>query len=578
MPMKAKTVLIIEPDESQRRQMASLLAARGAEALEAADVESGRDLARRRRPDLLLMEIKLFSDGLDEDGGWGSLPRLALTPGGNGPESRKALESGFDGYIAKPVEPRAFLKAVSRYLTNGRGPGGAEAETLSLPRKVLVIDSAENGRSVEEVLAGHGYRTARLEEGSRSVEHVLRQAPDLVLLDLKGPAGDGAGLARALKQDPRTRDIPIVLITDLEDQEGRVAGLEAGAEEFLTRPVRTIELLARTRSALDLKAYRERAAGRTPTAEVSAASLSETRLPLVLVVEGHARDLKAAQAILKGLTVRVETASSAEKALLFLHSERVDAMVVDLLLPDLDGLELCRRMKEMPGHRDTPLVVTTVMEDADSRARVAETGADGFFVKPLQDREFRGRMKTLLARKAAWDELERRTEAALNSAVIDWTTGLHSSGFFRSSLGLEIRRSERHTYPVSLLVTDVDDFAALNEALGREGGDIILQEIAQVVRNSIREVDLAARTGEDEFAVILPYCDKAGAFQAAQRIKQALAAHHFYFEAFDDSARVTLSEGIAMFPSDAGTGDDLERKARQMVGLAKKKGKNRICL
>lgn len=577
--MKAKTVLIIEPDESQRRQMASLLSARGAEALEAADVESGRDLARRRRPDLLLMEIRLFSNGIDEDGGWGSLPRLALTAGGSGPEPRKALESGFDGYIAKPVEPRAFLKAVGRYLANGHGQAGPEAEALAPPRKVLVIDSAENGRSVEDVLSGHGYRTARLEEGSRNVEHVLREAPDLVLLDLKGPAGDGAGLARALKQDPRTREIPIVLITDLEDQEGRVAGLEAGAEEFLTRPVRTIELLARTRSALDLKAYRDRAAGRPAAAEAPAApGLIEARQPLVLVVEGHARDLKAAQAILKGLPVRVETAASAEKALLLLHSERVDAMVVDLLLPDLDGLEVCRRMREMPGHRDTPLVVTTVMEDADSRARAAETGADGFFVKPLQDREFRGRIKTLLARKASRDELERRTEAALNSAVIDWTTGLHSPGFFRSSLGLEIRRSERHTYPVSLLVMDVDDFAALNETLGREGGNIILQEIAQVVRNAIREVDLAARSGEDEFAVILPYCDKAGAFQAAQRIRQALAAHHFYFEPFDDSSRVTLSEGIAMFPSDAGTGDDLERKARQMVALAKKKGKDRICL
>jgi two-component system cell cycle response regulator len=577
--MKAKTVLIIEPDESQRRQMASLLAARGAEALEAVDVETGRDLARKRRPDLLLMELKLFSNGLDEAGGWGSLPRLALTSGVNGPEPRKALESGFDGYIAKPVEPRAFLKTVARYLANGHGSGGPEDEALPVPRKVLVIDSAENGRSVEEVLAGHGYRTARLDEGARTVDNVLREAPDLVLLDLKGPAGDGAGLARGLKQDSRTRDIPIVLITDLEDQEGRVAGLEAGAEEFLTRPVRTIELLARTRSALDLRAYRDRAAGRTAAPDAAAAStLSDSRLPVVLVVEGHARDLKAAQAILKGLHVRVETATSAEKALLFLHSERVDAVIVDLLLPDMDGLEVCRRTKEVPGLRDIPLVVTTVMEDVDSRARTAETGADAFFVKPLQDREFRGRMKTLLARKASRDELERRCEAALKSAVIDWTTGLHSSGFFRSSLGLEIRRSERHTYPVSLLVMDVDDFGALNETLGREGGDIVLQEIAQVVRNSIREVDLAARTGEDDFAVILPYCDKAGAFQAAQRIKQALAAHHFYFEAFDDSARVTLSEGIAMFPSDAGTGDDLERKARQMLGLAKKKGKNRICL
>ncbi len=577
--MKAKTVLIVEPDESQRRQMASLLTARGAEALEAANVESGRDLVRKRRPELLLMDLKLFSDGFDEDGGWGTLPRLALTSGANGPEPRKALESGFDGYIAKPIEPRAFLKAVARYLANGHGSEGPEIETLPIPRKVLVIDSAENGRSIEDVLAGHGYRTARLDEGTRTVENVLHENPDLVLLDLKGPAGDGAGLARALKLDPRAREIPIVLITDLEDQEGRVAGLEAGAEEFLTRPVRTIELLARTRSALDLRAYRDRAAGRHAAAESAAdAALTEARLPVVLVVEGHARDLKAAQAILKGIHVRVETAPSAEKALLLLHSERVDAIVVDLLLPDLDGLEVCRRMKEMPGNRDVPFVVTTVMEDADSRARAAEIGADAFFVKPLQDREFRGRMKTLLAGKAAWDELERRTEAALNSAVIDWTTGLHSSGFFRSSLGLEIRRSERHTYPVSLLVCDVDDFGALNESLGREGGDIVLQEIAQIIRNSIREVDLAARTGEDEFAVILPYCDKAGAFQAAQRIRQALAAHHFYFEAFDDTARVTLSEGIAMFPSDAGTGEDLERKARQMLGLAKKKGKNRICL
>ncbi len=150
--------------------------------------------------------------------------------------------------------------------------------------------------------------------------------------------------------------------------------------------------------------------------------------------------------------------------------------------------------------------------------------------------------------------------------------------FFNSFLNLEIRRSLRHNYSLSLLMVDIDHFQDFNDQYGYPAGDALLREMALIIRKTVRDVDLCARLGADEFGVILPYCDRAGAFLVAQRIKEDIQSHEFFFNSISDVSRVTVSMGIAVFPGDTETPSEMIQKAETMMRLARQKGVNQIGL
>ncbi|HCS49397.1 MAG: hypothetical protein A2V45_13135 [Candidatus Aminicenantes bacterium RBG_19FT_COMBO_58_17] len=452
-------------------------------------------------------------------------------------------------------------------------------------KKVLIADDSQVAlSSLEKVLASGLFQTIRASNGREAFDKAICELPDLILLDVMMPEINGFEVARILKEDSRTRSIPIIMVTALDDPENEHAGRQAGAEEYLAKPVRPQELIARANSLIALRQYRDQLNIRNHSQwsfivdkhSDDAGPEPQKQLPLVLLVEDNESDAELVRHFLKDLPLRVERLANGADAVELCQTGRVDLMLLDLLLPGLNGFEVCRQVKGSEKGKDLPIVVITCLEDMDSRLKCIELQTDDFLVKPIVGRELQARVKILLEKKKQLDRLRSHYEEALNSAVVDWLTGLYNHGYFKRFLDLEIKKSLRQRYPVTLIMIDVDNFKAVNDAYGHPTGDVILQELAQVVRKAVREVDLVARYGGDEFAIVLPYSDGHGALRVAHRINEAIKTYGFSPKASARKTHLTVSMGVAGYPEDAVHVDELIHSADQRLYEAKTRGKNQI--
>ena len=455
----------------------------------------------------------------------------------------------------------------------------------SYKKKVLVADDSPVAlASLEKILSTDHFQTIKATNGKEALDRAVCELPDLILLDVMMPEMNGFEVARTLKEDSRTHGIPIIMVTALHDPENELAGREAGAEEYLSKPVRPQELLARANSLIALRQYRDQLSIRNHSQwsfivdkhSDDAGPEPQKQLPLVLLVEDNESDAELVRHFLKDLPLRVERLANGADAVELCQTGRVDLMLLDLLLPGLNGFEVCRQVKGSEKGKDLPIVVITCLEDMDSRLKCIELQTDDFLVKPIVGRELQARVKILLEKKKQLDRLRSHYEEALNSAVVDWLTGLYNHGYFKRFLDLEIKKSLRQRYPVTLIMIDVDNFKAVNDAYGHPTGDVILQELAQVVRKAVREVDLVARYGGDEFAIVLPYSDGHGALRVAHRINEAIKTYGFSPKASARKTHLTVSMGVAGYPEDAVHVDELIHSADQRLYEAKTRGKNQI--
>jgi two-component system cell cycle response regulator len=455
----------------------------------------------------------------------------------------------------------------------------------SFRKKILIVDDSPVTVALfARMLSSDQYQTVRASDGKEAVQKASSELPDLILMDIMMPEMNGFEAARKLKSDPRTRNIPIILITALDGVENKLAGREAGAEDYLAKPVRPPELLARVNSMIALKQYRDQLAirDRSQRSFIMPKDIDEVReepqkdLPTILLVEDNEGDVKFVRHSLKNLPLRLQRIASGREAVKLAQSGKVDLILLDIILPDMDGFEVCRQVREMERTRDIPIVVITCLDDMDSKIKCIELDTDDFLVKPIVERELRARVKVLLEKKKQLDRLRFHYEAAMNSSVIDWLTGVYNHGYFKRFLELEIKKSLRHRYPVSLIMLDIDDFKTYNDTHGHTVGDAILKELAVVIKKSVRDVDIVARYGGDEFAVVLPYSDGHGGMKTAQRIDQAIKTHGFTQKISAAPPQITVSMGVAWYPTDAVQVDELIHSADQRLYGAKHNGKNQI--
>jgi two-component system cell cycle response regulator len=452
-------------------------------------------------------------------------------------------------------------------------------------RKVLIVDdSPVTLAALSQMLADDHYQLVQATNGLEALDRAYSEHPDLILMDIMMPELNGFEAARILKQDSRTHNIPIIMVTALDDAENKSAGQEAGADEYLTKPVRPRELVARANSLIALKHYRDQLDIRNHSQwsfiidkeSQDSAPEPQKELPLVLLVEDNESDAQLVRHFMKDLSVRFERVSRGKDGLRFAQSGTVDLILLDLLLPDLSGFEVCRQVRSMEKGRGIPIVVITCLDDMDSKVKSIELETDDFLIKPIVGRELQARVRILLEKKKQLDRLRCHYEKALNSAVVDWLTSLYNHGYFKKFLDLEIKKSLRQRYPIALIMIDIDNFKNHNDTHGHPVGDVILQELAQVLRKSVREVDLVARYGGDEFAIVLPYSDREGGLRVAQRIDQAIRSFDFSPKGPARNTRLTVSMGVACYPQDGFHVDALIHSADQKLYEAKVKGKNQI--
>ena len=304
-----------------------------------------------------------------------------------------------------------------------------------------------------------------------------------------------------------------------------------------------------------------------------------------LVVDDSPAQLEWLVEVLKREGYDVRTALLGRDAIRKVRSDPPDLVLLDMVLPDMDGLEVLRLIKPLDEAQFLPVIIQSAKSDVDSKVAGLRIGAHDFLVKPFAEAELLARCATMLRIKHLQEKLREAQKALEEQSITDALTGLKNRRFFDERLHEEFKRAQRYGDHLSLIMIDLDDFKRVNDQHGHPGGDVVLHDAGALIRASIRDPDICARYGGEEFAVILPKTHMSGALAVAERIWRELGNKVYTLPAAARAGapaptlRVTASLGIAFYPSkDISSGELLLRYADQALYQAKKAGRNTICL
>ena len=594
--MTPNTILVIEDNIKNLKLVKALLKMEEYTVLETDTAESGLDLARKHQPDLILMDIQLPGmDGLEAtriakaDDSIKHIPIVAITSYAMEGDRGKSIEAGCDGYITKPIDTRSFLGEISEYIGSKKQITKEQHVKVSKSQgaKILVVDDdLKNLKLLKGILASGGdYVVFTAESGENAIKIVEEKRPDLMLLDIMMPGMDGYEVTRHIKANPELEKIPIILVTALDGEDDKIRGMEAGAEEFLTKPVNPVEIETRVESMLKLKRYRDQLDIRSQSRNqlqgnesISAVVSTERSLSRILVVEDNEKDLKILLTHLVDLYEHVDVVRTGSEAVKKLSEGVYDLALLDILLPEMDGFQICEYVKTDETIKNTQVLLISCLDDLENKIRAVELGADDYLIKPYDPRELQTRITALLKKKSYIDGLHSLYEKALNSALLDGLTGLYNHIYLKRFLELEIKRSKRQGHTTALLMIDLDDFKKINDTCGHAAGDDILKCFGQLLKETIREIDVAARYGGEEFVVVMPYGDQKSIIEIGNRVCKSTSILQIPDRWKESISGITVSVGGAIFPAHADSAEDLIEAADYMLYKAKRSGKNRVLI
>ena len=450
--------------------------------------------------------------------------------------------------------------------------------------RVLVVDDhAPNIKLLEARLSAEYFDVATARDGPSALEIMQSGPPDIVLLDVMMPGMDGFEVCRRIRANPATAHIPVVMITALSDSADRVAGLEAGADDFLTKPVNDLALFARVRSLVRLKTSVDELRLREGTGEtlgVLAPTVDEPGDPVagarILLVDDEKATLRRIDdfATENGCSVTVE--GDPEQAPVIAAAGDFDVVMINLNLDRGDALRLVSRLRTQDETRAVPIVLLIAEGDAERLAKGLEIGVNDYLVQPWDRAELLARLRTQARRKRYQDRLRANYRASLAMAVTDTLTGAYNRRYFDVHIQAQQERAARAGKPISLLMIDIDHFKQVNDTRGHQVGDEVLVEVVQRVTGSLRGFDMVARLGGEEFVVVMPDAGAEGALAVAERLRQGVDASPVPVAGQDDGIAVTVSIGVATSPDGTTEGLALLERADQAMYEAKKAGRNRV--
>jgi two-component system cell cycle response regulator len=446
--------------------------------------------------------------------------------------------------------------------------------------RILVVDDIEaNVRLLEAKLAAEYYDVLTACDGPTALAIAAAEKPDIVLLDVMMPGMDGFQVCKRLKEDPETRHIPVVLVTALDGRSDRIEGLEAGADEFLTKPIDDVMLFARVRSLTRLKLVidelRQReASGRRMGVIAGAASRLGGSGGRVLIVDDNERQSQRVAAEL-AVEHRPVIETDPEKALVTARGP-VDIVIVNAAAKNFDGLRFCAGLRSDETTRHLPILVIVDPDDRPRLVKALDIGVNDILTRPIDPQELSARARTQIKRKRYTDFLRQNLDHSLELAVTDQLTGLHNRRYMEGQLNALVKRAVMGGEPVAALMIDIDHFKKINDSFGHDVGDEVLREFAVRLASNVRAIDLPCRYGGEEFTVIMPDTHIADAERIAERIRLHVAGSPFRVAHGSELLTVTISIGVASTYGDRDTPETLLKRADSAVYEAKHAGRNRV--
>jgi two-component system cell cycle response regulator len=444
----------------------------------------------------------------------------------------------------------------------------------AMTARVLVVDDiSANLRLLEAKLLNEYYEVALAASGPEALATVQRWMPDVVLLDVMMPGMDGYEVCRRLKAQPGTAHIPVVMITALTDPVERVRGLEAGADDFLSKPVDDATLFARMRALLRMKqvldAFRLRAEtardlGFEPPPQPSP-SIAGSR---ALIVNESPAECEELTAVLAEDGLDVTLAPDPIEAWDILLENQHDVVLLSLSLDGGDALRLASRLRAQASTRDIPVVLVADPGQKGLVLRGFDLGANDHVIRPVDPNELRARVRNQIRRKRYQERLRADLDRSLEMAVTDPLTGLRNRRYVRRHLEGVLRNTG-----AAVLLMDVDRFKSVNDTYGHAAGDGVLREVAERVRGHLRAADVVARYGGEEFLVVMSGASCEDGALVADRLRHAIAS--VAIPAEGQALHVTVSVGIAAGGIGAQS-DDVVAAADAALYRAKNNGRNRV--
>jgi diguanylate cyclase (GGDEF)-like protein len=295
------------------------------------------------------------------------------------------------------------------------------------------------------------------------------------------------------------------------------------------------------------------------------------RRPKLLVVDDQPINIQALYQVFSQ-DHQVFMATSGEQALAMCAAKQPDLVLLDVVMPGLDGHEVCRRLKADAATRDIPVIFVTAHSDEEAETRGLDAGAVDFISKPINPRIVRARVKSHLMLKAQSDLLR-------HWVYVDGLTGVHNRRYFDERLRSEWGRAVRNSALLSVVLIDVDFFKRYNDRYGHQAGDDCLRHVAATLKSGLRRPgDLIARYGGEEFACLLPDTGLSGALQLAGQLGELVHARHIEHADSAVAPVVTVSQGVCCKTAEAaGSAEALLREADAQLYAAKAQGRHRAC-
>ena len=443
--------------------------------------------------------------------------------------------------------------------------------------RILVVDDiAANRRLLEAKLLADYYEVLTSSSGEEALEAAFTQLPDIVLLDVMMPGMDGYEVCRRLKAAHATRHIPVVMVTALTDSAERVRGLEAGADDFLSKPVDDATLAGRVRALLRIKqvqdAWRLRAEtarelGLPPPPEIPDSAAGAR----AVICSDSAAEASAMARMLEPEGIEVSTAANAEEAWAALVTSPPDLALLSLPADDgAEALRLASRLRAHSATRDTPLLLLADPMHKPLVLRGFDIGVNDHVLRPVDPHELRARARNQIRRKRMQDRLRTEVDRSLELAVTDALTGLRNRRYIQRHLETMLA-----TTAAAVLLLDIDRFKLINDTHGHGAGDEVLREVARRLVVELRAADVVARWGGEEFLALVAGAPASHLLLMAERLRQAL--EETPVRTTHASIPVTVSIGVAAAEAGA-SAEALIEAADTALYQAKGLGRNRTVL
>ena len=449
--------------------------------------------------------------------------------------------------------------------------------------RILVVDDVPaNVKLLEARLSAEYFEVLTANSGPEALDICDREKIDVILLDVMMPGMDGFEVCRKLKSNAETQHIPVIMVTALDLPSDKVQGLEAGADDFLTKPVDEVALMTRVKNLARLKVLTDEMIVRYASGEQIGFSDSLSELAgkagnsgRIFLVDD---DERSANRVKKNLQRHFSAViePDLDEAIAKLGDAEFDLVIVSLNMKEADGLRLCSTIRTMERTRHLPIIMIVNDSEDQRLLKGLDLGVNDYIIKPIDKNELLARVRTQISRKRFADQLRTRLEESVEMAITDSLTGLYNRRYLEKHLQMLVDESLTTGANLSLLILDVDKFKRVNDQFGHDAGDMVLEQFATRLRRNVRGVDLVCRLGGEEFVVIMPDTFMTNAFIVAERLRHAISSKPFTIGRTQEPLDITASVGVSALEKVDDCPESVLKRADQALYSAKRAGRNRV--